>query len=348
MDKIIFWSILTGICIIFLVLISNILAPFFIAFILAYILQPLIDNSRLRSKFPRNVLAYTVFAIFLSIFILGIVIVLPLMYQQISSLITKVPVYKNYLQTELVPVFIAKMQSVDPLLGDKIKDSIQNIINSTFTVIALLLNNIWGYTMATINIGMIILLVPIILFYFLKDWPQMVGLIENLLPLKGKHKIREVLSSINELLSAYIRGQLNVCLLLSSYYGIGLSIIGVDLGLLLGMLSGFLIIIPFIGLLIAFMLSIIIGCFTFGISIKLTYIVILYIVGYIIENTIVTPKIIGDKIGLHPLWIMFSVFASGSLCGFIGIFFAIPIAGIIKVLLTFAIDFYKSSKIYKA
>jgi putative permease len=348
LDKIIFWSFFIGICVIFLVLISDILAPFFIAFTIAYILQPLIDNNSIRYKLPRNIIAYGVFVIFLSIFILGVVIVLPLMYQQISLLVSKVPVYKNYLQTELAPIFIAKIQSIDPTLADKLKDSIQNIINSTFSVIALLLNNIWSYTMATINIVMIILLVPLILFYFLKDWPKMVAMIENLLPLKGKNKVREVLSSINGLLSAYIRGQLNVCLLLSSYYGIGLSIIGVDLGLLLGMLSGFLIIIPFIGLLIAFLLSIIIGCFTFGITIKLSYIVILYIVGYILESSIITPKIIGDKIGLHPLWIMFSVFASGSLFGFIGIFFAIPIAGIIKVLLKFAIQLYKSSRIYKA
>ena len=175
----------------------------------------------------------------------------------------------------------------------------------------------------------------------------MVSSIESMLPMRGKSKVREIFTSINQLLSAYIRGQLNICMMLAFYYVLGLNFIGLDLALLLGILSGFLIIIPFIGALISVLLVTISCYFTFGAGTELVYVIILYAVGHTVEGYILAPKIIGNRIGLHPVWILFSVFAAGSVFGFIGIAFAIPIAGIVKVLLSHAIDYYKSSNMYK-
>jgi putative permease len=348
LNKIIFWSIFVFVITGFLVLIGNVLAPFVISCIIAYILQPLISTICSKYNISRTIIAFVVFIIFISIFLFLLIGLLPSIYQQIASLINKIPTYKNYIQTEIVPMIVTKVTLIDPTIGAKIKDSLQSLISSIFSIITLLTNNIWFYTVATINKVAMILLIPIILFYFLRDWPKMIDNLESLLPLQEKSKVREILFSINKLLSAYIRGQLNICLLLACFYGLGLSIIGTELSLLIGILSGILIIIPFIGTLISFSLAIIIGYFSFGWQIELSYIILLYVIGNIIESYILTPKIIGDKIGLHPLWIMFSVFASGALFGFIGIFFAIPIAGIIKVLLNVGIEQYKSSKIYTA
>ncbi len=348
MNKIIFWSIFVFAITGFLLLIGNVLAPFVISCIIAYILQPLIRTICSRYNISRTIIAFVVFVIFISIFLFLLIVLLPSIYQQITSLINKIPTYKNYIQTQIVPVIVTKVTLIDPTIGTKIKDSLQSLISSIFSIITLLTNNIWFYTVATINKVAMMLLIPIILFYFLRDWPKMIDNLESLLPLQEKSRVRAILFSINKLLSAYIRGQLNICLLLSCFYGLGLSIIGVDLSLLIGILSGVLIIIPFIGTLISFSLALIIGYFSFGMQIELSYIILLYVIGNIIESYILTPKIIGDKIGLHPLWIMFSVFASGALFGFIGIFFAIPIAGIIKVLLNAGIEQYKSSKIYTA
>ena len=348
MNKIIFWSIFVLIFTGFLVLVSNILGPFFISFIIAYILQPLINIPCSKYNISRTIVASVIFIIFISAFIFLLVTLFPLISQQISSLISKIPTYKYYIQTEVTPILIAKISAIDPAIADRIKSSLQTLISSIFSIITMLTNNIWFYTIATINKIALILLIPIILFYFLRDWSKMMSDLELLLPLQEKSKVREILFSINKLLSAYIRGQMNICLLLSCFYGIGLSMIGLELSILLGILSGILIIIPFIGTLISFILAIIIGYISFGLKIKLSYIILLYIIGNIIESYILTPKIIGDKIGLHPLWIMFSVFASGALFGFIGIFFAIPIAGIIKVLFLAGVQLYKASKIYTA
>ncbi len=322
--------------------------PFFIAGIISYILQPIIDNLSLRYKLSRTIVVSVISFLFFSIFAIVMVVLLPIIYQQTTLLISKIPAYKDYLQTELIPVITAKFYSIDTDIADNIKNSISNFVNGIFLLITGLANNIWHVTMVTINLFVLILLIPLILFYFLRDWLTMSENINLLLPLKGKKKILKILSAINTSLSAYIRGQLNVCLLLSIYYGVSLSILGVDLGLLLGVLSGFSIIIPFVGILISFSLTMIVSYFAFGMVSTLFYIIIIYLVGTIVEGYILSPKIIGDKIGLHPLWIIFAVLALGNIFGFLGILFAIPIASIIKVLFLAAIDFYKSSKFYKS
>ena len=275
------------------------------------------------------------------------IVVLPIVYQQVTLLISKIPTYNNYLQTVLMPVITKKIYSIDPSIAASVKDSISNFVNGIFIVIRELANNIWRYTMVTINLFVLILLIPIILFYFLRDWQKMTTSVDHLLPVPSRQKIAKLLTAISGTVSAYVRGQLNVCLLLSFYYSIALSMIGVDLGVLLGILSGISIIIPFVGIFTVFTLTMIISYFSFGISSKLLYIGIIYFIGSIIESYILTPKIIGDKIGLHPLWIIFAVLAFGSLFGFIGILIAVPTAGIIKILFLFAVDFYKSSKFYK-
>ena len=345
MNKLVFWSLtfLAFSAIIYAV--SETLAPFIIAFIFAYLLQPLIDNNSKRFNVPRGLVSTGIFSIFISSFIIIFVVLLPIIYNQIAAFIAKIPSYKNNFNSGL-DYFLAWVEKFDPAIAAKVSDSMQNFINSAFSVVVAAANNIWGYTLATINFFTIIVLVPVILYYFLRDWPKMVKGVESILPLKEKGKVGKIFSDINTLLSAYIRGQLNICLLLSLYYIVGLNLIGIDLALLLGIISGFLVIIPFIGAFISLFLMLVSCYFSYGASVEILYILVLFAIAHIIEGYILTPKIIGDKIGLHPVWIIFAVFAVGSVFGFIGIIFAIPIAGIIKILLFHMIDYYKSSKIY--
>lgn len=347
MDKAIFWIIIIGIIITSLTLISNILTPFLVAGIIAYMLQPIIANISLKYKLPKIIVVSAISLLFFSVLVIIVIVVLPIIYQQTTSLITEIPAYKNYLETKLAPVITAKITAIDPNIADKINNSISNFINGIFSLVTSLVNNIWHYTLTTINLFILILLIPLILFYFLRDWPKILQNINLLLPIKNKKQIQKIFSAINESLSAYVRGQLNVCLLLSVYYIISLSIIGINLGVLLGILSGFSIIIPFIGVFFSFSLTMIVGYFALGMVPQLFYIMIIYFIGSILDSYILSPKIIGDKIGLHPVWIIFTVLASGNIFGFIGILFAVPIAAIIKILFLAAVDFYKSSKFYK-
>lgn len=345
MNKFIFWALTSSIFGLMTYLLSDMLAPFFISFVFAYLLQPAIDHNSQRYNVPRAISTFLVFLLFISGFVIVLLIFIPIIYQEIAIFVEKIPYYKQSFQV-LTASFFVKLQSFDPDIAEKISSSLQTFINSTFSIVSTFANHLWDYTLATINLVAIIALVPIILYYFLKDWPNMVSSIESILPMKGKSKVREICISINELLSAYIRGQLNICLMLAIYYVIGLSIIGVDLALLLGLISGFLIIIPFIGAFISFFMMLISCYLTFGAGIELLYIIILFLVGHGIEAYILAPKIIGNRIGLHPIWIIFSVLAGGTLFGFVGILFAVPIAGIAKVLIKHIISYYKTSSIY--
>ena len=345
MNKIVFWSAAFLIFAITINMVSDTLAPFVISFILAYLLQPIIDNNSRRFNLPRDLISAVVFSIVIAGFVILLAILLPIIYNQIAVFITKIPTYKNNFNSGL-DEFLAKMDTIDPNITTKISGSLQNFINSTFSIVVSAANNIWSYTLATITFFIIIVLVPIILFYFLKDWPKMIETLQSILPLNEKNKIREIFSEFNVLLSAYIRGQLNICLILSIYYLIGLNLINIDLALLLGIIAGFIVVVPFVGALISLFLMLVSCYFSYGASIEMIYVLILFIIGHIVESYILTPKIIGDKIGLHPLWIIFSVFALGNVFGFMGIVFAIPIAGIIKILLVHMITYYKSSRIY--
>jgi putative permease len=346
MNKVAIWGVVLLVLMSAVYLVSDTLAPFLIAFIFAYLLQPVIETNCKRFALPRGIITFLVFVLFIGIVTMLVVLVVPVIYQQIAVFVAKIPQYKSNFETVILS-WSGSLNKIDPNIADKVSKFIQNFIDSIFSVFASFVNHIWQYTLATINFVAITALVPIILYYFLRDWPQMTKGMESVLPIHGKSKVRKILNSINELLSAYIRGQLNICLLLMIYYVTGLHIIGLDLALLLGILSGFMIIIPFIGIFISFSLAMISCYFNFGAEIELLYVFLLYGFGHVLEAYILSPKIIGNRIGLHPLWIIFAVFAAGSLFGFLGVLFAIPIAGITKVFVGQMIDYYKSSDLYK-
>jgi putative permease len=346
MNRLAFWLIVLAIFCGFAYIVADTLIPFMIAFVFAYLLQPVIETNCEKLKFPRSWVTLGVFIIFLSGFITIILLIAPIIYQQMSIVVSKMPQYKSNFES-VISIWSEKINNINPELANKVNESAKTLLDSAFSIFASFANHIWQYMLATINFFTIIALVPIILYYFLRDWPQIVKTIESVVPMRGKSKIREIFISINQLLSAYIRGQLNICMILAFYYTLGLNLINFDLALLLGLLSGFLIIIPFIGAMLSFLMVAISCYFTFGIGFELIYVTILYIIGHTIEGYILAPKIIGDRIGLHPLWIMFAVFAGGSVFGFIGVVFAIPLAGIVKVLLMHLIDYYKSSSMYR-
>jgi putative permease len=346
MNRLVFWGVIllvSGGCI---YLVSNTLVPFVVAFVFAYLLQPVIESNCQRLKWPKWLVTLSIFSMFISGFVAIVVLLVPIIYQQIAVFVTKIPKYKSNFEAG-ISNWSEQLNEINPDLANKITQSANSLVESAFSLFASFANHIWHYTLATINFFAIVALVPIILYYFLRDWSKIVNSIESVLPMRGKSKVREIFTSINELLSAYIRGQLNICMMIAFYYILGLNLIGLDLALLLGIISGFLIIIPFIGAMISFLLVTVSCYFTFGAGMELFYVVILYVVGHSVEGYILAPKIIGDRIGLHPVWIIFSVFAAGSVFGFVGVVFAIPIAGVIKVLLSHGIDYYKSSNMYK-
>ena len=339
------WSLILSVVSVAIYLVSDVILPFAIAFILAYMIHPVVDFCCQKFEISRSRSVAAIFMIFLGLFSTLVTLITPIIYHQISLLITKIPQYKaNF--NQFILFASSKLEHIDPTIAEKISEYLQNTLDKTLTIFSSFFNHVWQYTLATINFFTLCVLVPFILYYFLRDWNKMILSLESVLPLTKKSKARELAISINHLLSAYIRGQLTICLILSIYYIVGLTLIGIDFALLLGLFSGFLVLIPFIGAIISY-IAVVFCCYVaFGLGTEVTYVTILFIFSHVIEGYFLTPRIIGKHIGLHPVWIVFSILVSANLFGLIGIFFALPTAGIIKIIWLHIINYYKSSIIY--
>lgn len=339
------WGLIIASIIGIVYLVSDVVLPFIIAFIIAYMLYPVTKFLAEKFSISLSRSGIIIFALFMSICTTIITIIVPIIYTQISAFIKKLPDYHSKLQHGITNLS-EKLSQVDPNISAKISDHLREVIDQLLTLFSSLINHIWDYTLATINFFTICVIVPFALFYFLRDWHKMISSLGSLFPVKSKGQIQEILLSINQLLSDYIRGQLTICVILSIYYIISFALIGLDFALLLGLCSGFLVLIPFIGTIISFIIVMLSGYISFGLDFHLLYIIATYVVVHFLEGYYLTPKIIGEKIGLHPLWIVFSVLVGANLLGILGIVIALPIAGVIKILWSHLLNYYKLSPIY--
>jgi len=329
-----------------IVKIPYVVIPFLISFCIAYICNPALNWLQNKTILPRSILSISIALILTITFIYLIILLTPLIYSQIYILIGKIPVYKNYALEYTMPYILGKLHQIDPGIANSAKEVINQCINSLFGVFMSMAYDLWDYTIATINALVMMILIPIILFYFLRDWNKMTNSFYQLFPKKLQHFVQITFADINRVLSGYLRGQLLVCVIWIIYYYVGLKAIGLDLALILAVISGLTVMVPLIGPFISIVISLTVGYFTFGASIELSYIIALYILGNIADGSIVTPKIIGDSIGLHPLWIMFAVLLLGFIGGPLCILLAIPIAGIISVIIKSLKNEYKKSDLY--
>ena len=199
---------------------------------------------------------------------------------------------------------------------------------------------------ALINLISLLLITPVVAFYMLRDWDTFVKKVDNLLPRKSKNVIREQFRQIDRALSGFIRGQLSVCLILGTYYSLGLKFVGLDLGILVGFLAGLISFIPYVGSISGFVISIILALAQFNDYTKVLEVIAVFAIGQFVEGNFLTPKLVGDNVGLHPVWVMFALLAGGVLLGFLGLMIAVPVAAIIGVLMRYTINNYKKSSLY--
>ncbi len=339
------WSLIIASIIGFVYMVSDVVLPFIIAFIIAYMLYPATKfvSEKLEIALSRS--GIIIFTLFMSVCATVITIIAPLIYTQISAFIKKLPDYHLKLQHGITNLS-DQFSQIDPNISAKISEHLREVIDQLLTLFSSVINHVWDYTLATINFFTICVIVPFALFYFLRDWEKMTNSLDALFPVRSKGQMREIMLSINQLLSDYIRGQLTICVILSIYYIISFSLVGLDFALLLGLCSGFLVLIPFIGTIISFIIVMLSGYISFGLDIHLLYIIAIYMVAHFLEGYYLTPKIIGEKIGLHPVWIVFAVLVAANLFGILGIVIALPVAGIIKILWGHLLNYYKLSSIY--
>ena len=344
--KYIFWIVLIIISSYFLGLVSSILTPFIASMLIAYFLDPLtIKLERLGIK--RNWTVSIIVGSFFSLLTVGLFQLAPVLFEQIQQFVQALPKYENYVTTTVLVKVDNYLSTINPQLAGELKEHVSSFSTKFFEYIVVIISSIFNSSLAILNIIALIFFTPILVFYLLRDWKSVEKNLKKLLPRNKKSLILEQFRQIDEVLSAYIRGQIMVCLILSIFYVISLSILGLNYSLLIGIIVGFLTIIPYLGLLLGGAICVVVALLQFNEPYYVYAALSIFLVGHLIESCIITPKIVGEKIGLHPVWIIFAIMAGGELFGFWGVFFAIPIAAIIGVIFRSLVRIYLSSHLYK-
>ena len=326
-------------------LLSSILLPFVMGSAIAFLLDPLVKRLD-RLRLPRTIGSILVLFAFLALIVAFILLLVPLLENQIVALVNHFPSYLAMARDEL-DHFLALLQDrLDADQVSKLRDAasakIGDILSGTGKIITSLLTG----GVAVANLLSLIFITPIVAFFLLRDWDMLLATIDSWLPRAHAATIREQAHLIEQTLSGFLRGQASVCLLLGVFYGLALTIIGLDFGLVLGLVCGALIFIPFLGGITGGLLSVGLAFAQFGSWHKPLAILLVFVIGQALEGNVITPKLVGDRVNLHPVWLIFSLLAFGALFGFVGVLIAVPMAAVIGVLVRFALKRYLLSPLY--
>ena len=342
-----FWLGIIALFILALDLLRSILLPFVAGAAIAFFLDPLVDRLE-RLRVSRIVATLLVLAAFLLVIVLFLLLLAPLLEAQIKQLISRFPTYLAAGRSQLDNLFALLEDRLEPEDMQKLRDAagakIADIVGGAGQVLTSVLTG----GVAVANLLSLIFITPIVSFFLLRDWDVIVATIDSWLPRRHVQVIREQAHLIDETLSGFLRGQASVCALLGVYYAVSLSVLGLDFGLVLGLMVGLLIFIPFLGGLSGAVICVSLAFAQFGDWHRPLYIAIVFVVGQTLEGNVITPKLVGDRVNLHPVWIIFSLLAFGALFGFLGVLVAVPFAAVLGVLLRFAIRQYLQSPLYDA
>ena len=342
-----FWLACLAGFIVFLYLFSGVLMPFVAAIILAYLLDPLVDRF-VKLGLSRLVATLLIMLLVTLAFVLVLLAAVPLLVNQLTAFINNVPGYVSRLQVLIAeqggplierfggPERLKEVQAaLQGGMGDAAKWAggvLTSIISGGSTVVGLL---------------SLLVLTPVIAFYVLLDWDTMVKKVDGWLPLPQAPVIRDLARQMDQTVAGFLRGQALLCLILGLFYAVGLSLIGLHFGFLIGIVAGIISFVPFVGSITGLLIG---G----GVAIAqfwpeywwILAVIGVFGLGQFIEGNILQPKLLGDAVGLHPVWLMFSLLAFGSLFGFVGVLLAVPVAAAIGVLVRFALSQYLTSRLY--
>ncbi len=334
------WAVLIGLFLLLLSVLSDVLLPFVAAMALAYFLDPLAD--RLERLGLNRTLATT--AITAAFFLLLLV---PVLSGQLSGFLSRLPGYLDGFREKVLPVIQDLAARYDIPLRIDVKAALGNYAADAIKVMGQVFGRVLGGGQAVLGLLSLLVVTPVVAFYLLRDWDRMIHLIDQHLPRDHAAAIRQQARAIDEVLAGFVRGQTMVCVALGSFYGIGLSLIGLDFGLVIGLGAGLISFIPYVGSILGFVIAMIVALVQFwGDWTWIAATAAVFAVGQFIEGNFLTPKLVGERVGLHPVWVMFGLFAGGALFGFVGMLIAVPVCAVIGVLTRFALARYRASPLY--
>jgi len=340
-----FWLAALVLVILALWLLSEILLPFVAGLAIAYLLTPVTDRLE-RLGLNRLAAALLIITLVVLALVYLILLVVPILGSQLSSFIESVPAYVTRLQTLLSD---PSRPWIQKLLGagfntDK---SISDLVTQGVGWLTSFLNSMWSGGRALVSVFSLIVVTPVVAFYLIYDWHRMISSVDGWVPVAQRETVRTLALEIDAAISGFVRGQIGVCLILGSFYAAALTLTGLNFGLLIGLISGLITFMPYVGSMTGLVLSLGFAIVQFWPQYGLILTVLgIFLVGQFVEGYVLSPKLVGESAGLHPVWLIFALLAFGYLFGFVGLLVAVPLAATIGVLLRFALRRYLQSSLY--
>jgi predicted PurR-regulated permease PerM len=341
-----FWLVGLGLTLVALYLLRGVLLPFVAGLALAYFLDPFCD--RLERWGVGRTLATTIVLICFGIVLIAVLLLLvPLIQAQIARLLSSLPDMIANLQARALPWLERAGGYLSPEQVANLKSSLTARAGDVISWIATAFATLLSGGLALVNILSLIFITPVVAFYMLRDWDRLVARVDGWLPRQHAPVIREQARLIDRTLAGYARGQGTVCLVLGTFYAVGLTLVGLEFGLVVGLLAGILSFIPYVGTIVGFVTSMGLALIQFSDPLWIGAVFVIFVIGQVVEGNVLTPLLVGDRIGLHPVWVIFALLAGGALFGFVGVLLGLPVAAVIGVLTRFSIDRYLHSPYYQ-
>jgi predicted PurR-regulated permease PerM len=343
------WMILAGLVLAgYLVyLLQPVLMPFLLGAVLAYIGDPLVDRLELL-RMRRTAAVAVVFGLLLLAGVGLVFLLVPMIGDQIRALQASLPAMLTWAQETALPWIEARagVELTEQLALDRIGATLAGHWQQTGDVATMLLQRVSSSGLALFAWLANAALVPVVTFYLLRDWDVLVARVRDLLPRRAEPTVAQLTRECDEVLGAFLRGQFIVMLSLGAIYAVGLWFVGLDLALLIGLLAGLASIVPYLGTIVGIGAAAIAALFQFGDVWYLVAVAAVFGVGQLLEGMVLTPLLVGDRIGMHPVAVIFAVLAGGQLFGFVGVLLGLPVAAVVMVLLRHVHDLYKESRLY--
>jgi predicted PurR-regulated permease PerM len=340
-----FWL---GTLVVFFVLLyvlSPILLPFVGGAVIAYFLAPLVrqlEHWRVR----RSLGTVVALVLFLLVMLLVLALLVPLVQLQISELASRTPGLIEAARQRVGEWMEVAQRQLAPEDVQRLRDALGSALADLAGILKGVLQTLLTSGFALANLLSLVFVMPIVAFFMLRDWDRMLAQIDGWLPRQYVATIREQAHLIDETLAGYIRGQLLVCLGVGIWYALALTVVHLEFGLIVGILAGILTFIPYVGFATGFVLALSLAALQFGDFYGIGKVVVVFVIGQVLEANVLSPKLVGDRVHLHPVWVIFALFAFGTIFGFLGVLIAIPLAAVMGVLVRFAHRRYLASPLY--
>ncbi len=345
--QITFWLVSLAGLIVFVYVFSPILLPFVAGMALAYLLDPVADRFEALGL-SRLFATVVILALFLIVFTLALLLIVPVLGNQFAGFIERVPGWISRLQQLVAGRLGERLEGLAGISPVDLQKNVGDMLGQGASWMAGILKSIWSGGQALMSIASLFVVTPVVAFYLLLDWDHMVERIDGWLPRDHRQTIRQLAREMDSAVAGFVRGQVSVCLILGTFYAVALMLVGLNFGLLIGLGAGLVSFIPFVGAILGLVVSLGVALVQFWPDWPMIVLVlVVFGAGQFLEGNILQPKLVGRSVGLHPVWLMFALFAFGYLFGFVGMLIAVPAAAMVGVLARFALSQYLASPLYR-